>query len=203
MLPGLGLAGAERNLRRAVELKPDYWLAHTHYGMVLSALGRHEEAVREVRRGLELEPLLLVASHHVAWVFIRARLYDQAIDQCRKALELDPTFQMGRYWLGVACGLKSLYDEAIPALEAVHRNVGSTFATLELARVYAAAGRTAEAERLLAEMHQTFNQDYAEPYGFATVYAALGQADEAFKWLDGPAAIELSFSCCGSTETRD
>ena len=37
---------------------------------------------------------------------------------------------------------------------------------------------------MLAEMHQTFNQDYAEPYGFATVYAALGEADQAFEWLE-------------------
>ena len=37
---------------------------------------------------------------------------------------------------------------------------------------------------MLAEMHQTFNQAYAEPFGFATLYAALGQTDEAFHWLE-------------------
>ena len=174
----------DRCLRRALEKKPDYWLAHTHYAMVLSALGRHEEAVREVRRGLELEPLSLVASHHVAWVLIRARLYHQAIDQCRKALEMDPNFPMGHFWLGLACGLVSLYDEAIPELRAAHQAVGSSFVALELARACAASGQTTEAQRMLAEMHQTFQQDYAEPYGFAAVYAALGQADQAFQWLE-------------------
>src|SRR5215831_13382611 len=118
----------ERSLRRAIEIKPDYWLAHTHYAILLSALGRHDEAVQEVRRGLELDPLSLPASHHMAWVFIRARLYDEAIDRCRKALELDPNFGMGHYWLGLACGLSSRYDEAIPASEVAHRAVGSTFA---------------------------------------------------------------------------
>ena len=33
-------------------------------------------------------------------------------------------------------------------------------------------------------MHQTSDRDYAEPLGFATVYAALGPADEAFHWLE-------------------
>ena len=165
-------------------MKPDYWLAHDHYAILLSAMGRHEEAVQEVRRGSQLEPLSLVVSHHAAWVYIRARLFDQAVDQCREALEFDPNFPMGHYWLGLATGLKSLYDEAIPALETAHRAVGATFATLELARVYAASGRTAEAQRILAEMHQTFNESYAEPYGFATVYAALGQTDQAFQWLE-------------------
>jgi eukaryotic-like serine/threonine-protein kinase len=176
--------GGERSLRRAVELKPDYWLAHDHYAMILSALGRHEEAVREIRRGLELEPLSLVVSHHAAWILIRARLYDEAIDRCREAVEFDPTFGTGHYWLGLACGLKGFYDEAIRALETAKRTVGATFATLELARAYAASGRTADAHRILAEMQQTFREDYAEPLGFAAVYAALGQPDDVFQWLD-------------------
>ena len=177
-------AEAERSLRRAIELKPDYWLAHDHYAMLLSSLGRHEEAVREIRRGLELEPLSLVVSHHAAWMLIRARLYDEAIDRCREAVEFDPSFGMGHYWLGMACSLKSLHEEAIHALQIARQTVGTTFASLELARAYAAPGRTADAHRILAEMQQVFDQDYAEPLGFATVYAALGQADQAFEWLN-------------------
>ncbi|HJZ96339.1 MAG TPA: protein kinase, partial [Candidatus Solibacter sp.] len=38
-------AEAERLHKRAVELNPDFWLGHTHYAMLLSALGRHEEAL--------------------------------------------------------------------------------------------------------------------------------------------------------------
>jgi serine/threonine-protein kinase len=177
-------AEAERNLRRAVELKPGYWLVHNHYALLLSSMGRHDEAVREVRCGLEFEPLLLVASHHVAWVLIRARRYGEAIDQCRKALEMDPNFPMGHYWLGLACGLTGRYDEAISALQVAHRTVGTTFTTLELARVYAASGRTADAHRMLAGILQAFDRDYAEPLGIALVHAALGQADQAFHWLE-------------------
>lgn len=151
-------AEGERNLRRAIELKPDYWLARDNYALLLSAEGRHEEAMREIRRGLELEPLSLVVSHHFAWVFIRARLYDQAIDQCRRGLEMDPNFPPLHLWMGLAYGLKSLHDEAITELEIAHRSAENTFATLELVRAYAVPGRTDEAGRLLAEMHQTFNQ---------------------------------------------
>jgi TolB-like protein/Tfp pilus assembly protein PilF len=172
---------AERCSRRAIELKPDYWLAHDHYAMVLSALGRHEEAVREIRRGLELEPLSSVVFHHAAWVFTRAGMYDEAIEKCREALEYDPNFPMGHYWLGFACELKSMYDEAIRELETAHRLVGASFVSLELARAYAASGRTADARALLDEM---LRLDYAEPFGFACVYAALGEPDEAFRWLE-------------------
>lgn len=110
-----------------------------------------------------------------------------------KALEMDSNFPMGHYWRGVACGLESRHDEAIPALEIANRGVGSTFTTLELARAYAAGGRIADARRLLAEMHQTFDRDYAEPYGFALAYAALGEADQAFQWLERAATDRSSF----------
>jgi hypothetical protein len=34
---------------------------------------------------------------------------------------------------------------------------------------------------------------YAEPLGFATVYAALGEVDEAFKWLERASQDRSSF----------
>src|SRR5262249_27737358 len=117
--------GAESSLRRAIEVEPDYWLAHDHYAIFLSAVGRHAEAIREVQSGMQLEPLSLVVFHHVGWISIRARQYDEAIDYCRKALEMDPNFHMGSYWLGTALGLKSHYDEAIAALDVAQRALGT------------------------------------------------------------------------------
>ena len=183
----------ERNVRRALELKPRYAWAHDQYAMMLSAMARHEEAVREVRRVVELEPASPVFRTHVAWMLIRARMYDEALVECRKAIELDPNFAITYYWLGLVCGLMGNHDEAIPALETAHARVGSSFVTLELARAYAIARRPADCERVLAEMHQTFDRDYAEPLGFAMVYAALGRADEAFHWLERAAQARTGF----------
>jgi pentatricopeptide repeat protein len=175
---------AELNHKRALEVNPNFWLAHTHYAMLLSSMGRHEEAVREVRRGLELEPFTLVASHHFAWIHIRAGLYNEAATQCRAAVELDPTFAMGRHWLGLALELQGLYQEALPELEMAERQAGNTAVSLELVRGYAVSGRIDDARRLLAQMHQKFEQSYAEPYGFAIAYAALGDVEQAFHWLE-------------------
>ena len=116
----------ERNVRRALELKPRYAWGHDQYAMMLSAMARHEEAVREVRRAFELEPASPVFRTHVAWMLIRARMYDEAIVECRKAVELDPNFAVTYYWLGVVWGLMGNHDEAIPALETAHARVGSS-----------------------------------------------------------------------------
>jgi serine/threonine protein kinase/tetratricopeptide (TPR) repeat protein len=177
-------AEAERLHKRSVELNPDFWLGHTHYAMLLSAMCRHEEALREVRRGLQLEPLTLVANHHFAWICIRAGLFAEAASQCRRTFELDPEFPMGHLWLGIACELQSDFAEAIPQLEMGAPKAGNTFGLLELVRTYAIAGRETDARRLLEEMHRKFDESYAEPYGFAIAYAALGEKDKAFEWLE-------------------
>jgi Tfp pilus assembly protein PilF len=48
--------GAEQEFRRAIELNPNYSLAHTWYGHLLNALGRFGEAATEMMRSQELDP---------------------------------------------------------------------------------------------------------------------------------------------------
>jgi tetratricopeptide (TPR) repeat protein len=48
---------AEAALRRAVELDSRYALAHRRLGVVLSQMGRHDEALAVMHRARELDPL--------------------------------------------------------------------------------------------------------------------------------------------------
>ena len=82
--------GAERELRRAVELKPESPVARRWHAFNLTAMGRHEEAYREIRRAQELNPTSPVAGTGVANVLFFARRFDEAIEQCLRALDLDP-----------------------------------------------------------------------------------------------------------------
>ncbi len=49
---------------------------------------------------------------------------------------------------------------------------------------HARAGREAEAEALLAELHARDRDEYVWPTIFAWSYAALGDMDEAFRWIE-------------------
>jgi Tol biopolymer transport system component len=53
-----------------------------------------------------------------------------------------------------------------------------------LARTYALSGRKSEALTLLDELNELSTQHYVSSYRIAAVYAALGDKDRAFKWLD-------------------
>jgi serine/threonine-protein kinase len=175
----------EDAFRRAMKRQPEYWLAHDHYGLMLAAQGRFDEALTEVRRGQALEPLSLVVHHHVAWVCLLARRYDDAIAECRSAIEMDPTFPMLHLWMGVSLEQKGLYEEAIASLdEAVKCMGGVTIGAGAAAHAYAMSGRVEEARRRLAELQQARAGRYLEPYGIALVCAALGDREDALRWLE-------------------
>src|SRR5262249_30675801 len=83
-------AGAEREFKRAIELNPNSSNAHQWYALLLTTVGRTEEAIAEIRRAQELDPVSWVVNANTSAVFFYARQFDQAIAQCRQMLELDP-----------------------------------------------------------------------------------------------------------------
>lgn len=106
-------AAAERELKRATELDPDYVLGHAAYGMLFSRLGRHEEAFAEYRRALELEPLSLRVNRGYGEALFYARRYDEAIAQLKKTVELDASFLSAHISLRFAYQMKGNFAESI------------------------------------------------------------------------------------------
>ena len=52
-----------------------------------------------------------------------------------------------------------------------------------VAHIYAASGKKEQARQLLEELIELAKSKYVSPYGVAVVYAALGEEEHAFKWL--------------------
>jgi tetratricopeptide (TPR) repeat protein len=53
-----------------------------------------------------------------------------------------------------------------------------------LARIYALSGRKSEALKLIPELKEEVKRGDLWPIDMAEIYAALGQRDEAFAWLE-------------------
>jgi len=169
-------ASAEREFKRALELNPGspmphYWYSYSY----LTPMGRHAEAVAEMKRALELDPLSLMTSTNLAGRFLSSRQYDQAIEQLQKTLELDPDFWPARAYLCEAYLRKGMY------LKATAENRGDKQG---LARIYALSGRKSEALKLVPELKEEVKHRDLWPIDMAELYAALGERDEAFAWLE-------------------
>jgi serine/threonine protein kinase/tetratricopeptide (TPR) repeat protein len=178
-------AGAEQEVRRALELNPNDSDGHRTYSYFLVLLGRNEEAFNEIRRAQELDPLSIATQITAGWVFYFARQYDQALDQCKRVLELDQNSAGGVDCLGLSYLAKGMYEQAIAATHrAVELSGDDPSRQVGLGRAYALAGRKAEASKIVADLRRQSGRTYVPPYIVATVYAALGQREEAFSWLD-------------------
>jgi len=178
-------SAAEKEFRRAIELDPSYPTAHHWYGLFLSEIGRHEEAIAQSERAYELDPLSPIISNARAAVSYNARQYDRAIDAARKTIELDKNLNISWVSLGLSLEQKEMYPESIAALEeAVRLSERWIQAVAALAHADAVSNRRVEAMPLVEELKRRSERGQDALVNIALVYAGLGQNDEAMAWLD-------------------
>jgi TolB-like protein/Flp pilus assembly protein TadD len=176
---------ANREFQRAIELNPNYAIAHQQYGnILLSALGRFDEAIAEAKRAVELDPLSLVINSDLGVDYFFARRYDEAITQLRKTLEMDPGYYYGYVNLGQALDLKGARDAAIAEYQKARALNDDPYILGLLARSYGLSGNKTEAEKILNQLKELSKQRYVAAYSFALTYLGLGNIEEALRWLE-------------------
>ena len=174
---------AEMEFKYAIELNPSYANAPHWYAVLLSGLGRHEEAIVQVKRAQKLDPLSLIINDDVGWVLFLARKYDQAIKQYQKTLNMDPNFLPALHEIGLVYEQKGMFEKAISAFQKMASLSGDEW-NASLAHAYALSGNGNQARKILAELIKLSQEEYVPPYEIATVYIGLEEKDEAFSWLE-------------------
>jgi tetratricopeptide (TPR) repeat protein len=178
-------AQANREFQRAIELNPNYAIAHQQYGNnTLSALGRFDDAIGEGKRAVELDPLSLIINADLGTDYYFARRYDESIAQLRKTVELDPGFYYVRLNLGEALAAKGAFDEAIAEYQKAHALNDDPFILGLLGHAYASSGNKTEALKILDQLKELSKQHYVSAYSFAVLYVGLGDKEEALRWLE-------------------
>jgi DNA-binding winged helix-turn-helix (wHTH) protein/tetratricopeptide (TPR) repeat protein len=176
---------AERGFQRAIDLNPGYPTAHQWYAFLLSALGRHGEAVARARQARDLDPLSLVINADLGMVLYFARDYAAAVEQLRATLELDPSFAYAHFGLGHALQQQGKLAEAVEELRrAVELAPGNPVWQAALGQALAWAGRPDEARRIVGELEERADREYVESSDFAFLWTALGEPDRAIDRLE-------------------
>jgi TolB-like protein/Tfp pilus assembly protein PilF len=175
-------AAAETSYLKALALNPSSESAHRAYALLLSALGRHHEAMRESDRAIELDPLCLVVGGAAAWVAYAAGDYRAAIEIARNTIDMDPEFVRARRVLAAAYLQSGRVSDAVQELETSAALTDHPVLLGWLAHARALTGRRSEAEAIVARM---LTQDgYRQHYALAIAYLGLGRVDDAFDALD-------------------
>jgi adenylate cyclase len=173
--------GMFKESKRAVQVDPNSALAHDYFGNTFRGRGDLNRAIEEYRIAAGLDPLSPVVSDKLAEGYLIAGKLNDAIAQGERTLELDPTYAYLDSTLANAYREKGLLDQAITLYQqgeqfthAPSRGLGIT---------YARAGKRAEAEEVLARFLAQREKKYISAAAIGLIYGALGNKDEAFRWL--------------------
>lgn len=175
-------AQGERELRQAIAVMPEA-ATHSWLGVLLMEEGRFDDALAEAHSTERLDPLSPAAGVFIGWCEIMARRYDAALAQFLTVQKLHPEAAIVHLYSGTAWELKGDYKNAEAEFQAAGPESPAT--ALPMAHLFAVEGRKPEARAILVRLEHPQPQ-VGPPVAFdmALVYAALGDRDRAFEWLD-------------------
>ena len=175
---------SKKESEKAIELNHGSAGAHHRYALFLNYTKRPDEAIREIKLAQELDPLSLVMNTDEGLGYYYAGRYDEAIAAYRRALDLDPNYVAAREYIGRVYAAKGMFTEALEEFQKAVTLSDRPDLLAYLGYIYAATGKKVEAQKTLGELNRLSKQKYVPPYDIAVMYAALGQKDQAFAWLE-------------------
>lgn len=182
----LDFTGTERELLHALELDPNNADAQFAYTLYFVGMGRTEEALAANKRALELSPLDIGINLLFSHIYYHARRYDQAIDAVMQVLRLNP--KAGLKTHGMLAGDydgAGRYEEAIAENQKAREIDPNHPVTIaRLGYTHALWGKRGEAMKALERLNELSKVRYVSAARRAEIYAALGEKERAFEWLE-------------------
>jgi serine/threonine-protein kinase len=176
--------GAERELKRAIELNPEGFHRGL-YNRLLEVTGRIDEAIADASVDWNEPPGSRLArdSRLPRLLFIAGR-YGEALEAWRKTIEKGTSRrEIAHLGMGEIYLKQGRYEEALSEMLEVRPRVRYPRELARIGYVYAAAGKRREAIKILEEMKGLTGKRYNLGTHIAAIYAALGNKDEALAWL--------------------
>jgi TolB-like protein/DNA-binding winged helix-turn-helix (wHTH) protein/Tfp pilus assembly protein PilF len=175
--------GAEKEFRRALELDPQYAIAHQWYAEFLSWQGRFPEAFAESERARQLDPISLIGATDRASILYESRQYDSALKQWRSVLDLDPTYDHAEHMMIPAYLQLGRYDDAVKVIDRWEAVGEGPWMWGWKAAVYAHAGHPDEARLALAKLEQTSGSPANRAPTLLIAYLGMDQKERALGLL--------------------
>jgi adenylate cyclase len=176
------LPGEERELERASQLDPNSAPVHFFLSLLPLFRGDVKEGLELVLKAEQLDPVSPIISYVATAAYLANNRLDDAITEGQRTQQLDPHYFYLDSALAAAYREKGNFAEAISlytkAQEETH------LPSSGLAITYARTGQQNEARKILDQLLQARQTRYLSAQIIAAIYVALGDKEEAFRWLE-------------------
>ncbi|MFN0140724.1 MAG: tetratricopeptide repeat protein, partial [Pyrinomonadaceae bacterium] len=178
-------ADADAASMRAIDLAPNYPLAHEWRAAQLRGLGFDDEATREILITERLDPLSARTKTQVAWNLYQARNFNEALRRAHEVVELDSNYPVGYMQIAVALWGLGRHAEALPYFRRFRDMIpDSGLTAYPLCFGLVSVGRLDEAREIVDSLVASAKDRYVKPYFLAMCHAAIGDADKTFEYFE-------------------
>jgi tetratricopeptide (TPR) repeat protein len=182
------VATADREFRRAIELNPSLPRAHHWYATFLIQIGRNQEALAEIERARQLDPSSTPILADKGFILAELGKTEEARTLLRQLTASQPDFlSPHRYLAHDIYFAEGNYAGYLAETEAVARLLHDANAKKNAEaeqKAYASGGLPGLLAERLATARRLFDQGTGSAFGVAAAYAALGQNNDAIKYLE-------------------
>jgi TolB-like protein/DNA-binding winged helix-turn-helix (wHTH) protein len=174
-------SGAEEEYRKAITLNPNNAFAHDQFGDCLDAMGRLAEGWKEKEIAQQLDP----KQDHLSDPLYRREDYDRSIELLRKTIETRPEDATLHWALSLDYAGKRMQKEWLQEFGKSATLFGWPEMGSHVQRAFATSGYRGAMRQWAKELERlaATKQGYI-PGPMALAYAALGDKDRAFYWLE-------------------
>jgi TolB-like protein/tetratricopeptide (TPR) repeat protein len=176
-------AGALRELRKAIELRPSYAYAHIWLAWVYLLIGKPETAIEPAERAAELDPLQPPARVFLSQVYLANARSEEALSEARRGRELQPGQAIAHFQEGASLHHLERHSEALEAYRRALDTLPPGGLTPSASQVYGAMAATAArmGDRSVAEEFAGSVDADKYPFFRGLALAALGEVDGAME----------------------
>jgi len=177
--------GAESDFRKAIKLKPSYAAAHEWLGLLLSVLGKYDEALTEMKLAYELDPLSASISTGLGRILDFSGRHFEAVKEYNKTIEMYPDYAEAYFALAMSYTMTKNYSKALITIDkAIELSDGRLVIITQKGMIYGLAGEKANALGVLEELKRLSYPDDASPWLYMSIYFGLGDYNKFFEYAN-------------------
>ena len=185
-------SGAEREMRRAFELKPNVGLTRYIYALILISVGKADESLAFLRQDIEQgekKDSARMSTLLRGFLFMILGLYQEMSTHMETVLSRasEPNWVL-TMWLAVAHALNGRHSVALDVINEIKDLPApreDAYFLGQHAAILARCGRREEALQKIEELRALPGQENVDhTIALACIYAGLGDKDKAFECLD-------------------
>ncbi|MCK5221593.1 MAG: tetratricopeptide repeat protein, partial [Candidatus Aminicenantes bacterium] len=171
---------AEKNYLKAIRINPNYATAHQWLAEYYNVRGKFKLAHEELDIAEELDPLSFIIQMVRANIYLAEQKYSEALKLANNVFLINPKIELNNIILiNAYMGIKS-YDKVLELASQLEIPQLPEFIKF---RILISRGNLSEARKIFQGLNiESLEVASIYPSVIATIYADLGNMDEAVKW---------------------